>query len=91
LLVLKNNRLLTAEAGKVLSDMLATNTVLKILDLSSNNWEKYDTYGKLMGNGPGFAKELAVGISDNGALSSLNLADNGLGEIALLALGLQLE
>ena len=67
MLVLKNNRLLTAEAGKVLSDMLATNTVLKVLDLSSNNW-KERFCGDLMGDGPGFAKELAVGISGNGAL-----------------------
>jgi hypothetical protein len=67
-LVLKDNRLLTAEAGKVLSDMLAANTVLKVLDLSSNNWMKYGHMGDLMGDGPGFAKELAVGISDNGAL-----------------------
>jgi hypothetical protein len=59
--------------------MLATNTVLKALDLSSNNWKAYGTYGDLMGDGPGFAKELAVGISGNGALASLNLASNDLG------------
>jgi hypothetical protein len=77
-LVLKDNRLLTAEAGKVLSDMLATNTVLKVLDLSSNNWMQYGNFGDLMGDGPGFAKELAVGISGNGAITSLNLASNKL-------------
>jgi hypothetical protein len=75
-LVLKNNKLLTAEAGKVLSDMLTTNTVLKVLDLSSNNWKEYVTCGDLMGDGPGFAKELAVGISDNRALLSANLLGN---------------
>jgi hypothetical protein len=71
--------LLTAEAGKILSDMLATNTVLKVLDLSGSNWMRSGTWGDLMGDGPGFAKELAVGISDNGALTSLNLVWDGLG------------
>jgi hypothetical protein len=74
-LVLKDTRLLTAEAGKVLSDMLATNTVLKVLDLSSNNWK---AYGNLMGDGPGFAKELAVGISDNRAMTKLDISKNDL-------------
>jgi Leucine-rich repeat (LRR) protein len=78
-LVLKDNRLLTAEAGKILSDMLASNTVLKVLDLSSNNW-KGGAYDDLMGDGPGFAKELAVGISDNGALTSLHVGKNNIPE-----------
>jgi hypothetical protein len=77
-LILKDNKLLTPEAGKVLSGMLAVNTVLKELDVSSNNWE---IWGEMMGDGPGFAKELAVGISDNGALTSLNLAQNDLGQM----------
>jgi hypothetical protein len=51
--------------------MLAANTVLKELDVSSNNWMEM---GSSKGDGPGFAKELAVGISDNGAMTSLNLA-----------------
>jgi hypothetical protein len=64
--------------------MLATNTVLKVLDLSSNNWNQYsDNSGEWLGDGPGFAKELAVGISGNGALSVLNLASNNLGELVL--------
>jgi hypothetical protein len=79
-LILKDNRLLTPEAGKVLSDMLAANTVLKELDVSSNNWEEY---GRTMGDGPGFAKELAVGIPGKGALLSRNLARNNLGELVL--------
>jgi hypothetical protein len=70
--------LLTAEAGKVVADMLATNTVLKVLDLSSNNWMQYGTYGDPMGDGPGFAKELTVGISGNGALLVLNISNNDL-------------
>jgi hypothetical protein len=76
-LILKDNKLLTPEAGKVLSDMLAANTVLNELDVSSNNWKEYE-YGRKSGDGPGFAKELAVGISGNGALLSLNLAANSL-------------
>jgi hypothetical protein len=74
-LSLKDNRLLTAEAGNVLSNMVATNTVLKELDLSSNNWM---TSQIMKGDGPGFTRELAVGIKDNGALSVLSLAKNGL-------------
>jgi hypothetical protein len=78
-LVLKDNKLLTAEAGKVLSDMLATNTVLKVLDLSSNNWNQYsDKSGSWLGYGPGFAKELAVGISGNGALTTLDISSNSI-------------
>jgi hypothetical protein len=72
-LILKDNKLLTPEAGKALSDMLAANTVLKQLDVSSNNWRERS---HLKGDGPGFAKELAVGISDNGAISSINLLKN---------------
>jgi hypothetical protein len=36
-----------------------------------------------MGDGPGFTQELAVGLGDNWALSVLNLASNGLGELVL--------
>jgi hypothetical protein len=74
-LILKDNRLLTPEAGKILSDMLAANTVLKELDVSSNSWKEN---GWSEGDGPGFARELAVGIIDNGALTSLNLSSNNL-------------
>jgi hypothetical protein len=75
-LILKDNKLLTPEAGKVLSGMLAVNTVLKELDVSSNNWEEW---GQVKGDGPGFAKELAVGISDNGALIKLDVSSNNIG------------
>jgi hypothetical protein len=74
-LILKDNKLLTPEAGKVLSGMLAANTVLKELDVSSNKWEEY---GQKRGDGPGFAKELAVGISGNRALLSLNISNNSI-------------
>jgi hypothetical protein len=75
-LILKDNKLLTPESGKVLSDMLAANTVLKELDVSSNNWRER---GQMKGDGLGFAKELAVGISDNGVMTSLNLSSNSIG------------
>jgi hypothetical protein len=70
-LILKDNRLLTPGAGKALSDMLAANTVLKELDVSGNNWMEM---GSSKGDGPGFAKELAVGISDNGAISQFTFS-----------------
>jgi hypothetical protein len=71
-LSLKANRLLTAEAGQILSDMLATNSVLKELDVSDNNW---DDGRKFLGDGPGFAKALSVGIKNNGAMSSFTFGD----------------
>jgi hypothetical protein len=82
-LILKDNKLLTPEAGKVLAGMLAANTVLKELDVSSNAWQEG---GWTKGDGPGFAEELAVGISDNGALSILNIATNYLGDKGAIAL-----
>jgi hypothetical protein len=73
-LSLKDNRLLTAESAKILSDMVATNTVLKELDLSSNDWK--DGFGRLKGDSAGFAQELAVGISsNNGTLMKLTFGD----------------
>jgi hypothetical protein len=70
-LSLKDNRLLTKEAGKALAEALATNSTLSELDVSSNNWRKYGHQGNWMGDGPGFAEELAVGIKDNRGLSKL--------------------
>jgi hypothetical protein len=54
----------------VLGEMLMANSMLKELDLSNNF---VFTSG---GDAPGFAQELAVGIKDNGAMTSLNLANN---------------
>jgi hypothetical protein len=76
-LILKDNRLATAEAGKILSDMLAANTVLKELDVSSNCWDFNEEAGT-GGDGPEFAREISKGLSDNGALTSLNLSSNEL-------------
>jgi hypothetical protein len=64
-----DNGIVGKEGGKILSDMIAHNSVLKELDVSSN----CKNYGD---DGPGFAKELAIGISDNGALTSLDLSMN---------------
>jgi hypothetical protein len=74
-LSLKKNRLLTAEAGKILSDMLAANTVLKELDLSSNclaedSDDKPDMSGIMA---------LTAAIPDMRALLVLSLNSNSLG------------
>ena len=75
---ISNNALLTAEAGKILADMLKTASTLKELDVSNNNWgPSYD----LNGDGPGFAKEFAIGVRANGALTSLNVSNNNIGEL----------
>jgi hypothetical protein len=65
------NNIHGAEAGKAFADMLAQNTVLKELDLSH----------QYTGSGGGgnsldaaFAKEFAVGISDNGSLSKFTFS-----------------
>jgi Ran GTPase-activating protein (RanGAP) involved in mRNA processing and transport len=63
---MSNNNFYGTEAGKALGKMLAVNTVLKQLDLSGCNMRVEST------------KAFAVGIRDNGALSSLNLSTNSL-------------
>jgi hypothetical protein len=70
------NALLTKEAGKVLGDMLKGNSILKELDVSSN----FD-YGAGATDGPGFAHELFGGIKDNGALTSLDVSNNYIGQL----------
>jgi hypothetical protein len=71
---MSKNGLLSKEGGTVLGEMLKGNTLLKELDVSSSG-ESMPFSKK---DGPGFAKELAVGISDNGALTSLDISDNNL-------------
>jgi hypothetical protein len=63
-LVMRQNDIHGAEAGKAFSRMLAQNTVLKELDLSSQQVDKHS------GNAldVAFAKEFAVGIRDNRAM-----------------------
>jgi Ran GTPase-activating protein (RanGAP) involved in mRNA processing and transport len=80
-LLLKDNQLLTKEGGKALAQALAGNSTLKELDVSSNNWVAFCKGWQ--GDGPGFAQELAVGLGHNEVLSSLNLANNDLGEAVL--------
>jgi hypothetical protein len=75
-LILKDNRLATAEAGKILSHMLAANTVLKELDVSSNCWDLKRSGDQAGGNGTEFAQEISKGLSDNGAISVVNLEGN---------------
>jgi hypothetical protein len=72
-LVMRENNIHGAEAGKAFADMLAQNTILKELDLSSQN---VGYGGRALD--AAFAKEFAVGISDNGALSALSLKSNDL-------------
>jgi hypothetical protein len=74
-LSLKGNRLATKEAGKALAAALAQNSVLTELDVSGNNWWASPSD---KGDGVGFAQELSVGLRDNGAMTSLNLASNRL-------------
>jgi hypothetical protein len=59
-----------APAGKALGDMLAVNSTLQELDISGSA-----AYNNSKG-GPSFAQALSVGISGNGAMTSLSLADN---------------
>ena len=73
-LILKDNGLLNKESGTALGNMLKSNTVLTKLDVSDNAYDSDED------DAPGFAQELAIGIKDNGAMSSLNLATNALGQ-----------
>jgi Leucine-rich repeat (LRR) protein len=78
---ISKNKMLTKEAGKALGDALASNSVLKELDVSNNNWT--DRYNNGMGDGPGFARELAMGVLANDTLTSLNINNNGIGELVI--------
>ena len=78
-LLLDNNALATKEAGKALAEALAANSSLKELGVSDNLWDNYDDWGKIRGDGPGFARELAAGVSASRALTSLNVSSNSLG------------
>jgi hypothetical protein len=71
-LSLKKNSLGTKEVGKALGEMLKVNSVLKELDLSGNEVFSWDG-----GDAPGFAQELALGIKDNRALTSLDISNQG--------------
>jgi hypothetical protein len=66
---MRQNSIHGAQAGKVFSNMLAQNTVLKELDLSSQDVGFGDALDAA------FAKEFAVGISGNRALTKLTFGD----------------
>jgi hypothetical protein len=70
---MSNNNFYSTEAGKALGKMLAVNTVLKQLDLSGCN----------IHSGVG-TKAVAVGIRDNGALSTFTFSgDYGSGPFTM--------
>jgi hypothetical protein len=71
---MSENGLLSKEGGTVLREMLKGHTLLKELDVSSSG----EGMPHSKRDGPGFAKELAVGIKDNGALTSLDISNNQL-------------
>jgi hypothetical protein len=73
-LILKNNRLATAEAGNILSIMLAANTVIKVLDISHNCLDLKFVGDQAGGNQPAFAQELFKGLSDNRAISKFTFS-----------------
>jgi hypothetical protein len=74
-LILKSNGILNKDSGQALAEALKDNSVLTVLDVSNN----YSVTNNDSQDGAGFAQELAVGIKDNGAMTSLNLALNSLG------------
>jgi hypothetical protein len=77
ILNMSKNDMKGAEAGKALGDALATNTVLKEIDLSGQPQIGFDSARPNMD--VAFVKAFAPGLSDNGAMTSLNLASNYLG------------
>jgi hypothetical protein len=79
----------TKEAGKALAQALAGNSVLKELNVASNIDGKSSSHTET--DGPGFVKELAVGIKDMGAISSLNVLFNDIGTEQAQALAHVLE
>ena len=65
------NALCTKEAGQALGEMLKSNSILTELDVSANyDWDAGAT------DGVGFAKGIADGIENNGAMKSLNIGNN---------------
>ena len=56
------------QAGKALAEMLKVNSILRELDVSANAPTSHYT------DGPGFAKELAIGVGANGALNKLTIS-----------------
>ena len=72
---LSKNSLGTKEAGEALSSALKENTALKELNLSDNLNYSGDDYEK---NPVEFAVALSLGLSANGALTSLDISSNSI-------------
>jgi hypothetical protein len=68
---MKDNGLLSEEAGQALASALASNSVLTELDVSAQGGYSFD-------DGPGFFRELAIGIKNSEAILSLNISGNDL-------------
>ena len=73
---LKDNMLVTAEAGRAIGFALKGNTVLKDLVVSSNIWDDHYTDTKV--DGPGFAQGVSEGLSGNETLSFLDVSNSKL-------------
>jgi hypothetical protein len=70
------NGLKGAEAGTALGDALAANTVLKKLDMSGGR----DTFSNpILNMDIAFVKAFTPGLSDNGALTRLDISGNDIG------------
>ena len=69
-LVMQKNDIHGADAGKAFSDAIAHNTVLQELDLSRQAWSTRKSLDAA------FAKELAIGLSTNGAMTTIKIANN---------------
>jgi hypothetical protein len=76
-LSLKDNKFATKEGGKALAHALASSSTLTELDVSCNNLkDRYGDRRHQQGDGPVFAQELAIGISNNVTLTSVNISNN---------------
>jgi hypothetical protein len=62
-----------AEAGKALGDAIAANTALKELDISGGEYSHTRCDVE-------FVQTISAGLRDNGAMTSLNLAENYMGD-----------
>jgi hypothetical protein len=69
LLAIKSN---AKAAGEALGEMLRGNVILKELDVSGNAPISYST------DGPSFAAGISQGLSDNGALTKLDISNNNI-------------
>jgi Ran GTPase-activating protein (RanGAP) involved in mRNA processing and transport len=69
-LSMRNNNLMTRASGKELSNILASNSAIKEIDLS-NNYDSFDA-----SDPGGFVEELSVGLRNNDSLVTLSLSDN---------------